>query len=247
MFGFDRRWVALAVAAAVAVGTAGCGGDDDSAADAPAAGDAAGPATTTAPGPGGEAERAKRSGDGAPAAGDGGAGGDGAQSGAGARDDSGSGTAGRRADSDSSGPLAWGKKLGDGSIQRYGKAAPADTGAQAWATVQALLEHRADGNWDDVCALLAKRNVSEIERLIGQTKELKGKSCGDVLQALTGSGPAAARRREASGLRFVEMRIDGKSGFVLFETATLPHAFVPVQLEGGQWKAGTPAANSLDF
>jgi hypothetical protein len=238
---FDPRKVAVAsfVVIALAGVAAGCGGDDDQ--EVAPSGSAATDTVATTP-PADSDGKAKRSdkgegrGDSAKTASGSGSGGDAPET-----------PSGGSTESQSKGPVAWGKKLGDGSIQRYGAVAGEADRDQLWSETQAFHADRAAGDWDAVCGRLAARTVKELTRLGEQAPELKGKGCGELLKTLLGATPVAAREREAEGLTLVEVRVDGDTAFVLFESAALEHGFLPAVKEGDSWKVSSIGGASLEM
>jgi hypothetical protein len=217
-----REALALASATVVlTIGAASCGDRDD-----PSPAGSADPAATTAqepraPGPaGGKASRRRGSQDpsGSPGNGAGG---------------SGNGAGGSRP----------GRIYGDGSIQRFGAPASGEDRSSAVAVARAFYAARAAGDWDRACDLMSSGIVDQLER--ARDARTKAPGCPSTLAALAGGVPSQLRRQQADTIRFTEIRVEGDRAHAVFESAAIPHGFLPMAREEGDWKVAAIAGSPL--
>lgn len=227
MFESRKPFVVVLTAAVLASGVAACGDDDESGGAAQSAATATDSAAQTDTSPVADEQHVKPKkapGGGQVSSGD-------AESGG---------------FSSSSGSEPTGKVYGDGSIQRYGD--PADGGDRdaAVAAAQEFYAARGASDWNRVCELMAGPIVEQLEQLTAKAPQLKGKDCPELLEAMMGAVPAEARRRDAAGLEFGELRVDGDSAFLIFKSTAIPNGYLPMAREDGDWKVAALAGSSLE-
>lgn len=222
MFESRKPIVVALIAAALATGVAACGDDDKqdgSAQSAATTTDTAAAETDTAP----DEERKQK----------------------GADDAQGSGASKSGSADSPSASEPSGKVGGDGSIQRFGDSAGGEDRDAAVAAAQEFYAARGGSDWNRVCELLAGPITDQLKQMLAQAPQMKGKDCPELLAAMIGRVPEEARRREAAGLEFGELRIDGDSAFLIFKSTAIPNGFLPMAREDGEWKVAAIAGSSL--
>jgi hypothetical protein len=215
MRGVVKLLLAVALAVLLATGAAACGGDDSDDPTAVTTEQTAPPATTEDDGSGqGEKEPG---------------------------DDRGGSPAGSEdSDSDDSqqGSASFRTPGGDNSIQNYGEEADEEERKAASATVLGLMQARAVGDWEIVCGYLAEAALRPLEQLGERTPQFKGKSCAELLGALTASAPASLRASNLEG-NIDSLRVKGDRAFALYHGTDGKDYFFPLVKEDDEWKAGT--------
>jgi hypothetical protein len=134
-------------------------------------------------------------------------------------------------------------KAGDTSIQTFGRAAPdADFVAVANA-VQAFDIAVASANDQTACSLLAstvKKQLTQLASRAPSTSSGAGtdnapKTCENILgKFLSAQTPAASR--QLRHVRVTDARVNGDSGFAIYQMPGVGQSAEPVVREGGQWK-----------
>jgi hypothetical protein len=133
---------------------------------------------------------------------------------------------------------------GDNSIQTYGEEADSSELDEAGAALTAYLDHRAAGDWAQMCEDLSKATLKPLEQLASRAPQFKGKGCGAVLEALMGKASAATRANTLAG-PIASLRVEGDRGFVLYHGAKGVDYFVPMAKEGGKWKVAAIAPSEF--
>jgi hypothetical protein len=59
------------------------------------------------------------------------------------------------------------------------------------------------------------------------------------------SPSAALGTDHTGGLRWIEVRVKGDGGYVLFKSPTIPHGFLPMHQEDGDWSVASIGGSSL--
>jgi len=211
MRGVTKLLLAAALAALLTAGFAACGGDD---AGGPPAGPAAATTEQTPPASapeddGSEAEETAKE----PA---------GKASGAG---------------SSQEGSASFRTPGGDNSIQDFGEEADEAEREAASAVVLGFMQARAAGDWDAVCLQLSSAALAQIDQLSERSPQLRGKGCAELLEALVGNAPAAARANTVrDGID--SLRSDGGRGFALYHGSDGRDYYLPLVKEGDSWRVG---------
>ncbi len=220
--GVRKQALTLLLAALFAIGLAACGSSDDSTTGATA------PAPTTS---GGQASPGSESPQGAGANGpeDRGSGsGDSASSGGGSANDSGA----------AEGSASFREPGGDNSIQNYGEEAdPAQRDAAETALV-AFMAARAKQDWATTCRYLGRDAVAPLEELAKRSPNLQGKSCAQLLTAVTGSAPTGAFVNTFEP-PVASLRVKGNRAFALYHGPEGIDYFMVMTKEGDEWKAAS--------
>ena len=126
---------------------------------------------------------------------------------------------------------------GDNSIQDYGEE-PDESELEAANTALAgFMTARAKGDWDGMCAALAKAAVEPIEDLASRAPQFKGKGCAAVLETLLARSPASSRANTLTD-GIASFRVEGERGFALYHGPKGVDYFVPMINEDGEWKVG---------
>jgi len=253
MRGVTKLLLAGVLALLLAVGVAACGGDDSS--DSTAASTAATTERSAPPRPTEdngsakqEQEKAKESGDdrggsdGAPD--DSGAGSGDSRSEDGPTDSKPSRKSGDSASSPQQGSASFRTPGGDNSIQDFGEEADDAEREAASVVVLGFMRARAKGNWAGVCTYLAATTLKPLEELTARSPQFKGKSCGELLETVTGNLPASARASNISG-GIDSLRVEGERGFALYHGTDGKDYFLPLVKEDGEWKVGATAPSEI--
>jgi len=214
--GSRKLFAVLIATSALALGTAGCGDDDDAGGESDGA-----PIVTT------ETEPSKS--------------------------DAGNRDASKKADDDSpsssspspSSSGSSGKVYGDGSIQRFGEAASESDDTAIVSAATAFYDARASDDWKAACDLMTSGIREQLGRGFTNDKKADAPDCPAVLAGLAGGLPKALRQQQADTLRFTEVRVDGEGAYAVFESKPIPHGFVPMRREDGEWKVAAIAGSSL--
>lgn len=165
------------------------------------------------------------------------------------REDSGKGT-GSRANAaplqvSGGGSAQFEAKGGDNSVQEYGSEAQEAELREAAELVHSFYVARIAEEWERACTYLSKHALEGFEQLAAQAPQLKGKSCGQILDALT-RPLSPALQRDATSVDAHALRHEGGQGFLIYTGP--PHETVysmPLNLEGGVWKLGALSASAL--
>jgi hypothetical protein len=225
-----KKLLALALFALLVAGLVACGGgsDDSSSTQSTQAGSSQ--STSSTPSRDDNRANEKQAGDDK-----GGSGGGGDDS---AGDDSGSGGSSDDASAEFRTPG------GDNSIQNYGEEADSAELANAEEAIVAYLGARAKADWAKSCEYLAKTAREPVEKLAESSPQLKGKSCGAIIAALsTGLPKAALASPVVEGIAAV--RFKGDRGFALFHGPKGVNFFISLVKEDGQWKVGSLGASEF--
>lgn len=137
------------------------------------------------------------------------------------------------------------KIYGDGSIERFGGDASGEDGSAVIGVASAFYGARGAGDWEQVCDLLSSDIRKQLEQGLGQGSKEKSKDCSVVAATLIGGLPQAIRRQEADTVKFVDVRIEDDSAYAIFESGPIPHGFVPMHREDGEWKVAAISGASL--
>lgn len=132
---------------------------------------------------------------------------------------------------------------GQEEIRKYGAEASGQQARQVEAALQTFLEARARGEWEEACSHLAKSVRRFLGRLTAKSERLPGESCADFVET-GGKKLSASERAGLTKADVVSVRVEGSSGYVLYEDASDVEYAMAIRSEGGSWKVagvnGTP-------
>lgn len=133
---------------------------------------------------------------------------------------------------------------GDNSIQDYGEE-PDESEIEAADTALAgFMTARAEGDWDGMCAALAKAAVEPIEDLASRAPQFKGSGCAAVLKTLLARSPASSRANTMTD-GIASFRVEDDRGFALYHGPKGVNYFIPMVNEDGEWKVGALAPSEF--
>jgi hypothetical protein len=138
-----------------------------------------------------------------------------------------------------------GKVQGDGSIQRFGDAASTDEARAAVAAAVGFYDARAQGDWARACGLMTSGIQKQLIRTFGRSARAEDRGCPEILAALAGGLPRQLRVEQARTVRFTGLRAEGERGFALFTSDSIPHGFVPMARQDGQWRVAALSGSAL--
>lgn len=138
-----------------------------------------------------------------------------------------------------------GKVYGDGSIERFGAGASDEDGSAAIDVAKAYYAARAAGDWKAACELMSSGIKQQLAQTFAQNPKLKAKGCPAVLTGLAGGVPEQVRKQEAEAIEFTEIRVKDDGAYAIFESKAIPHGFLPMAREDGEWKVAAIAGSSL--
>jgi hypothetical protein len=224
--------VALA-AILIAAGLAACGGGDSSS-----------PTTEASQGQTGSApaqETPKQNG----------AKGDEGNSGSGGEEKSGSGPSAsdftpKHHEDSGGGSAPYEAKGGDNSVQEFGEEADSSEFTAAATALHNFLDARAEGNWAATCEYVSQTVVESLEKLAAQAKQLEGKGCSALLEALTNPAVKSALKVEAEKANVRSLRTEGERAFILYTSTGATILAMPMAKEDGEWKVGSLAGTPLN-
>jgi hypothetical protein len=134
-------------------------------------------------------------------------------------------------------------KGGDNSVQEFGAEAGGSELDEAAATLHGFFDARAEGDWTKACTYVAASVTGSLQKLAGSSKQLKGKGCGAILEAVSGGVPRSTLE-EAAEADVGALRVEGDRSFLLYHGAHNTNYAIPMAKEDGAWKvaalAGTP-------
>jgi hypothetical protein len=133
---------------------------------------------------------------------------------------------------------------GDNSIQNYGEEADESELEAADTALSEFLAARAKGDWDGMCAALAKAAVEPIEDLAARAPQFKGSGCAAVLETFLSSSPASSRANTLTD-GIASFRVEGDRGFALYHGPKGVDYFVSMVKEDGEWKVGSLATSEF--
>jgi len=136
-------------------------------------------------------------------------------------------------------------KGGDNSVQDFGSEADTSERDQATGAVHAYLDARANQDWTKACTYLAAPVVEQFESLAEKSKQLKGKGCGPILEALASQANPKLLREEAAQANVGSLRIEDERAFVIFRGIEKTIYTIPMIEEDGQWLLGSVAPTPL--
>lgn len=134
-------------------------------------------------------------------------------------------------------------KGGDNSVQEFGEEASNSELQSAAAALHGFLDARAAKDWVAACSYLAGSVTESLQQLAAHAKQLQGKGCPELLEALSGGVPASTLA-EAAQADVGSLRVEGDRGFILYRGVHNVVYGVSMAREGGAWKvaslSGTP-------
>jgi hypothetical protein len=137
-------------------------------------------------------------------------------------------------------------KGGDNSIQEYGEESGESELREAAEAVHGFYVARVGEEWAKACSYLTKAVAHQFEELASQSPQLKGEGCAPVLQALTRPLPPSVAR-ETTLVDAISLRQDGERAFLIYRGAEEKPYAIPMQQEGGAWKAGSLTGTPLSY
>jgi hypothetical protein len=137
-------------------------------------------------------------------------------------------------------------KGGDNSVQEYGEEADSSDFAAASTALHNFLDARAEGNWAASCEYLSKAIVESLEKFTAQAKELEGKGCAALLEALTNPAATSTMKVEAEKADVRSLRTEGERAFILYTSTGATILAMPMAKEAGEWKVGSLAGTPLN-
>jgi hypothetical protein len=137
------------------------------------------------------------------------------------------------------------KVHGDGSIENFGDGASGEDSSGAIAAAEAFYAARAADDWKGVCDLMSSGIKEQLEQTFAQNPKLEGKGCTAVVPALVGGVPKPLLQQQADSTTFTEVRVKDDGAYVLFKSPTIPHGFLPMHQEDGDWKVAAIGGSSL--
>jgi hypothetical protein len=224
--GVSKPFVALLAAVIVAALLTACGGSDST---------SSGSSTATVSTPQNGSSGSSQQGNSRHEQGNGSQGGNGGQGGG--HQQGGSSAAAAPLQVSGGGSGQYRTKGGDNSIQNFGEESGESELREAAEALHAFYVARAEEEWSRACSYLSKTVSKQLEQLAAQSPQLRGKGCAAVLKAFTQPLPAATRR-ETTEVDAGSLRVEGERSFLIYTGAEGTAYAMPMQLEGGTWKAG---------
>lgn len=126
-------------------------------------------------------------------------------------------------------------KGGDNSIQNYGEEADESELEEVAEIVHGFYVARVEEEWEKACSYLAKGNVEQLEQLVHQSPQFKGKGCRAILESLT-PPLSTSTQRETTIVDAGSFRHEGEQGFLIYYGAEGAVYAMPLREEGGTWK-----------
>lgn len=134
---------------------------------------------------------------------------------------------------------------GDNSIQEFGGESKETELEEAAAALHDYLVARAEEDWPAACTNLAKSAKEQLQALASRSKNLEGKDCAAILQALAPSLPASVRR-ESTIVDAGSLRLEGgRRAFLIYRGAEGAVYAVAMTPEDGGWRVASLAATPL--
>lgn len=133
---------------------------------------------------------------------------------------------------------------GDNSIQEFGGESKETELEEAAAALHDYLVARAEEDWPAACTNLAKSAKEQLQALASRSKNLEGKGCAAILQALAPSLPASVRR-ESTIVDAGSLRLEEGRAFLIYRGAEGAVYAVAMTPEDGGWRVNSLAATPL--
>jgi hypothetical protein len=125
----------------------------------------------------------------------------------------------------------------------FGEEASAEEREEAAAVVEDFSSARADEDWPQVCAQLARPAQAKIEHLADSATELEDKSCPSFLAAFTRL--SAKERKDGGVVDAGSLRRQGQRAFLIYYGGEEVVYSMSLSQEGDAWKVASLTPDRL--